>query len=137
PDYPPLAPPGGGPGGDPAAVLLADLVVDVGEIGERLVVDAGQDRRAVEEDVVAGPGRELRGHPGRDLEMGNVVHAHLHPVLLTPLTCELVEPGVVCGDEVAPGEDAEVGSLDLSGGLSGGQHGGQRSAGQSQARVSA
>ncbi len=117
-------------GRDPSAVLLADLVVDVGEVRQRLVVDPGQDRRAVEEDVVTRPRGELRGHPRRDLEVGDVVHPHLHPVLVAPLSRELVEPGVVGGDEVAPREDAQVGSPDLGGSLTGREQVGQGGTGQ-------
>ena len=58
------------------------------------------------DDVVAGPGGELRGHPRGQHEMGDVIDANLDPVLLAPLLHEhVVEPGVVGGDEVAPLED--------------------------------
>src|SRR2546422_10374812 len=55
-------------GRDPAAVLLAGGVVDVADVGQALVVEPGEDRRAVHHDVVARPRPELGGHPGRQLE---------------------------------------------------------------------
>ena len=111
---------------DPAAVLLAELVVDVRHVDQRLVVEPGEDGRVVEDDVVPGARGELGGHPRRDLQVRDVVHAHLDAVLLAPLGGELVEPDVVGRDEVAPREDAQRGPLELRRGLARIQHGQER-----------
>ena len=92
-----------GPGRrDPAAVFLSDLAVDVRDVQEALVVEPRQDRRAVVDDVVARACGELRGHARRQLEVGDVVDPHFDAVLVSPLFRELVEPGVVRGNEMAP-----------------------------------
>ena len=99
--------------GDPAPVLLAELIVDVRHVDQRLVVEPGEDGRVVEDEVVPGARGELGGHPRRDLQVRDMVHAHLDAVLLAPLGGELVEPDVVGRDEVAPRENAQRGPLEL------------------------
>jgi len=56
---------------------------------------------------VASAGGELGRHAGGDVEMRNVVDPYLNAVLVAPLLGELVVPGVVRGDEMAPLEDAK------------------------------
>jgi len=113
-------------------VLLAGGGVDVADVGEALVVEPGQDRRAVHDDVVAGARRELGGHPGGQLEVRDVVDADFDPVLVAPLLGELVvEPGVRGRDEVAPLKDAQGRALDLGRRLAGIEHGQERASGHS------
>src|SRR2546428_41781 len=112
--------------GNPAAVLLRRRIGDVGKVQQILVVEPGQDRRAVVDDVVAGTGRELGRHARGNVEMGNVVDPYLDAVFLAPFLGELVVPGVVRRDEVAPLQDSQGRSLDLRWGLSGIEHRQQR-----------
>src|SRR5262249_56053545 len=99
---------GGRGGGAPPAVLLAERVVDVRHVDQRLVVEASQDGRAVEDDVVPGPCRELGGHPRGDFQVRDVVHLHLDAVLLAPLGGPLVEPDVVGGNDTAPTQNSPL-----------------------------
>ena len=98
---------------DPAAELLADALGDVAEVHQVLVVERRQDRAHEVDQVVPGAGRELRREPRGQLEMRDAIDPHLDAGLLAPLLDELVEPGVVGGDEVTPLQDPQAGALDL------------------------
>lgn len=107
----------------PPAVLLAEAVGDVREVHQVPVVLAGEDLAHEVDEVVAGARRKLGRVARGQLEVRDVVDAHAYAVLVTPFLRELVEPGIVGGDEVAPLQHAQARTPDLRGGLARIEHG--------------
>src|SRR5207247_10763675 len=88
---------------DPLLDLLDDFAVVDDVVLEPCL------RRELAEDVVSAPRGHLCLRPGRQLSQVDVVDAHVRVVLRPPLLrVDVVEPGVIRRDEMAPLNDPQA-----------------------------
>ena len=93
-------------GGD-LAVLLLDGFDEACDVDEELAVEMRAAGAVPSEQVVARSGRGFGSRTRGHVRDRDVVDGDGNLVLLAPVLCELVEPFVVSGNEVAPLHDRQ------------------------------